>query len=143
MMKFSLIFTFVAVTLTHSFSQETLMRGSIQPDVEMNKTIDMTPKIGFAVSEVSTLKSAFELYKEYNSAASKIENYEIVIWGNAVKALKENKELQNYLNAFMKENGKNKNLKVSVCGIAMNKFEVSRNDLPKGLKLLEMLIKEC
>jgi intracellular sulfur oxidation DsrE/DsrF family protein len=101
-------------------------------DKSVVETLNKTPNIGFGVSEERPLRSAFMMYEQLKQSGVEIENYEIVIWSKVVKDIKDNKDLHDFISDHM-----NEGITVSVCAVAMNKLGVTKEDLPKGIQVVD------
>jgi intracellular sulfur oxidation DsrE/DsrF family protein len=64
-------------------------------------------------------------------SAVKFDNYEIVVWGKVVKDIKDSEDLFDFITKHI-----DKNIKVSVCAVAMDKLGVNQKDLPKGAEVV-------
>lgn len=101
-------------------------------DKSVVETLNKTPNIGFGVSEERPLRSAFMMYEQMKQSGMEIENYEIVIWSKIVKDIKDNKDLYDFISNHI-----NEGITVSVCAVAMNKLGVTKEDLPKGMEVVD------
>nr|WP_299205234.1 hypothetical protein [uncultured Brumimicrobium sp.] len=96
------------------------------------KTLNKTPNLGFGVSAERPLRSAFMMYEQLKASGVEFENYEIVIWSKVVQDIKENKLLFDFITEHMDED-----ITVSVCAVAMDRLGVSKDDLPKGIQVVD------
>lgn len=94
--------------------------------------LEETKNFGFGVTTEQSLRGALLVYDDLIKKGVKVENYEIVVWGKILKDIKEDKALFEFI-----ENNMNKNIRLSVCAIAMNKLKLTLADLPKGIQLTE------
>lgn len=101
-------------------------------DKSVVKTLNKTPNIGYGVSSERPLRSAFMMYEKMKISGVKFDNYEIVVWSEVVKDIKENQELFEFVKEHMDEN-----ITVSVCSVAMARLGVTKNELPKGIQVVD------
>lgn len=101
-------------------------------DKAVVETLNKTPNLGFGASEERPLRSAFMLYEQMKNSGVEYENYEIVVWGMVVKEIAENEDLFDFITKYL-----DGNIKVSVCAVAMDKFGINLEDLPKGIQVID------
>ncbi|RYM35040.1 hypothetical protein ERX46_06610 [Brumimicrobium glaciale] len=126
-------FQFLSLVAVMLFSTAVISQNSSNTiDKSVVKTLNKTPNLGFGVSEERPLRSAFMMYEQLKQSEVKFDNYEIVVWGMVVKDIKENKELFDFITKYMDDG-----LTVSICAVALDKLGVTKEDLPKGFKVVD------
>ncbi|SEA25928.1 DsrE family protein [Psychroflexus halocasei] len=95
------------------------------------ETLNKSDNFAIGVSGERQLKSAYSMYQKFQNSGVKLKRFEIVIWGAVVKDLKKGTELHDYIKAQ-----EVKGLQVTVCQIALDYFDVSKEDLPYGIKVV-------
>jgi len=101
-------------------------------DEAVVETLNKTPNLGFGASEERPLRSAFMMYEQMKNSGVEFENYEIVVWGMVVKEIKESKDLFDFITKSL-----DGDIQVSVCAVAMDKFGIKLEDLPKGIQVID------
>ena len=126
-------FQFFSLVVVMLFS--TAVMGQDAPkmiDKAVIKTLNKTPNLGFGVSAERPLRSAFMMYEQMKQSGVKFDNYEIVVWSIVVKNIKEDKDLFEFISKRMDDG-----ITVSVCSVAMDKLGVKKEDLPKGIQVVD------
>lgn len=95
------------------------------------QTLSKSKKFAMGVSGERQLKSAFKMYEKFKANDLEFDNFEIIIWGGVVKDLKKGSSLANFVQEHM-----HKGLKVSLCQIALEKFNLSKQDLPDAIEIV-------
>lgn len=114
-----------------AFSMPTMVQA--QTDRIEKSTVENLNKsdhFAMGVTNARGLKGAYGMYQKFRTRV-KLKRFEVVIWGSVVKDLKKGTELHDYLKAL-----EVKGLQVTVCQIALDYFDVSKEDLPYGIKVV-------
>lgn len=115
-----------------AFSMPTMVQA--QTDRIEKSTVENLNKsdhFAMGVTNARGLKGAYGMYQKFQNSGVKLKRFEVVIWGSVVKDLKKGTELHDYLKAL-----EVKGLQVTVCQIALDYFDVSKEDLPYGIKVV-------
>lgn len=97
-------------------------------DKSITDDLSTTSKIALGVQSELHIKAAIKIYEQLVHSGVIIEEFEVVIWGKVVEELVDNSELIQFI-----EEHQNEKLKLSVCQVAMDRLDVSSDDLPKGV----------
>ena len=95
------------------------------------KTLSKTPDYAMGVSTEKHLKAAIQLFHQFETSGVTINNFEIVVWGKVVSELKNGGELAELISKQVK--GK---LKITVCNVALNFFDMTGSDIPDNVKII-------
>ncbi|MDN6279747.1 MAG: DsrE family protein [Psychroflexus sp.] len=93
--------------------------------------INKSTNFAMGVTGERQLRDAFEMYEKFKNSGVEFDNFEIVIWSGVVKDLKKGSELAQFIETQMEEG-----LKVSVCQIALDYFEMSAQDIPQKMQVV-------
>lgn len=91
--------------------------------------LNKTPNMAIGAKNERHIKGGIKIYEQLIASGAKIDNFEIVIWGKIIKEITENPELFQFI-----EEHQHDNLRLSVCQVAMDRLEVSMDDLPSSMK---------
>src|SRR5690554_4637044 len=96
-------------------------------DPEVVTDLNLTPQMALGLQKERHIKGAFKFFDQLLQSDSNFENFEIVIWGEAVEHLKKGTELSRLI-----EENQHPKLRVSVCQSAMKRLGITEADLPEG-----------
>lgn len=125
MLKQTFVSAIMALTLilfSYSVNSQEKLDQSIIED------LNESPRMAIGAKNERHIKGGIKIYEQLIASGATIEHFEIVIWGKIVKEITENTELFQFI-----EEHTHKNLKLSVCEVAMERLEVTIDDLPKGM----------
>ncbi|NDV43518.1 DsrE family protein [Flagellimonas sediminis] len=115
-----LVFILMTGNITSTLAQEKL-------DASIVADLQKTPKYAFGVTDDFHFKGVLGLYDTLVENGVEIEAFEIVVKGKIVSELVKGSDLESY---FQKYQGK---VRVSVCSMAMKKWNVIADQLFEGL----------
>lgn len=122
---------FVVVLFTVFFMPMTMMAQEQAPKIAASSVdlINKSTDFAMGVTGERQLRDAFEMYEKFKNSGVAFDNFEIVIWSGVVKDLKKGSELAKFIENQMEEG-----LKVTVCQIALDYFNISHQDIPQGIQ---------
>nr|WP_297787822.1 hypothetical protein [uncultured Allomuricauda sp.] len=121
--KIGFLVLFLALTVI--FSTEAL--GQRKLDEQTVADLQKTDQYAIGVSDERFFKGALNMYDFLLENGVEIKDYEVVVKGRVVADLVKGSELETF---FQKYKGK---VRVSICSVAMEKLNVSEEDLIEGM----------
>lgn len=94
------------------------------------KNMSKSDYFAMGVSSARRLKSALMMYETLSNNGVEFKRYEILVWGKIVSELQKNSKWQEKFRKALND----KRVRISVCGFAMKKLHVTKEDLISGLE---------